>query len=76
MSKINNFPHFTITVATISMLGFDWLGFDWLGFDWVGGCKAQHFIDLAKNNNKSVLLTATNALLQCAIHTNPLYNTQ
>ena len=29
---------------------------------------------MAKNNNKSVLLTAINALLQCAIHTNPLYN--
>lgn len=29
---------------------------------------------MAKNNNKSVLLTAINALLQYAIHTNPLYN--
>ncbi|MBD3727497.1 MAG: hypothetical protein IE936_10575, partial [Moraxella osloensis] len=31
---------------------------------------------MAKNNNKSILLTAINALLQCAIHINPLYNTR
>ena len=47
---------------TITMAATSMLGFDWL--------------DSAKNNNKSVLLTAVNALLQCAIHTNPLYTTQ